>query len=115
MTWSGSATCFKVRPPRPGCPPGLRPNLPCNDFGLGLASPSLEGGFEEFREFAPTAPYQLSDPRILLSNPGVLLEDLHLQTGDLRGLRDDQLSELLVRRIGQKHIEVFSVVSALEG
>ena len=32
----------------PSCP-GLRPLLVRNDRGAGLASPSLAGGFEEFR------------------------------------------------------------------
>jgi hypothetical protein len=38
----------------PGWPfgrPGLRPDFPRSDFGCGLASPSDDGGFEEFREF----------------------------------------------------------------
>ena len=33
----------------PSCPAGLRPLLVRNDRGAGLASPSLDGGFEEFR------------------------------------------------------------------
>ena len=41
----------------PGCPfgrPGFRPDLPRSDFGAGFASPSDDGGLEEFREFAFT-------------------------------------------------------------
>jgi len=34
--------------------PGLRPDARRNDFGAGLARPSLLGGFEEFREFFPS-------------------------------------------------------------
>lgn len=34
-------------------PPGRRPLLPRNDFGAGLASPSDDGGLEEFRLFFP--------------------------------------------------------------
>jgi hypothetical protein len=37
----------------PGCPfgrPGLRPDFPRSDFGLGFASPSDDGGLDEFRE-----------------------------------------------------------------
>ncbi len=52
MTSSGSDTCSRVRPRRPGCPPGRRPVFLRSDFGAGLANPSLDGGFEEFREFA---------------------------------------------------------------
>ena len=41
----------------PGCPfgrPGLRPVFFRSDFGAGLASPSDDGGLEEFREFWPS-------------------------------------------------------------
>ena len=41
----------------PGWPfgrPGFRPDFPRSDFGAGFASPSDDGGFEEFREFAFT-------------------------------------------------------------
>jgi hypothetical protein len=41
----------------PGCPfgrPGFRPDLPRSDFGAGLARPSDDGGFEEFRGFCPS-------------------------------------------------------------
>jgi hypothetical protein len=41
----------------PGCPfgrPGLRPVFLRSDFGAGLASPSADGGLEEFREFWPS-------------------------------------------------------------
>jgi hypothetical protein len=51
-TSSGTATCRSVRPSRPGCPPGLRPDRPRSDVGAGLPSPSLDGGLEEFREEA---------------------------------------------------------------
>ena len=34
--------------------PGFRPDLPRSGFGAGLASPSDDGGFDEFREFAFT-------------------------------------------------------------
>jgi hypothetical protein len=51
-TLSGTATCRRVRPSRPGCPPGLRPDRPRSDMGAGLSSPSLDGGFEELREEA---------------------------------------------------------------
>jgi hypothetical protein len=51
-TSSGTATCRSVRPSRPSCPPGLRPDRPRRDFGAGLSSPSVDGGLEEFREDA---------------------------------------------------------------
>jgi hypothetical protein len=51
-TSSGTATCRSVRPSRPGCPPGLRPDRLRSDFGAGLSSPSADGGLEEFREEA---------------------------------------------------------------
>jgi hypothetical protein len=51
-TSSGTATCRSVRPSRPGCPPGVRPDRPRSDFGAGLSSPSLDGGLEEFRDEA---------------------------------------------------------------
>jgi hypothetical protein len=41
----------------PGCPfgrPGLRPDLPRSDRGAGLASPSPDGGIDEFRGFLPS-------------------------------------------------------------
>jgi hypothetical protein len=41
----------------PGCPfglPGLRPDFPRSDFGVGFASPSDDGGLELFREFCPS-------------------------------------------------------------
>jgi hypothetical protein len=41
----------------PDCPfgrPGFCPDLPRSDFGTDFASPSGEGGLEEFREFAFT-------------------------------------------------------------
>src|SRR5918998_998098 len=51
---SGSATCANVEPGWPFCPPGLRPLLPRNDFGAGLANgESDDGGFDEFRLFCP--------------------------------------------------------------
>jgi hypothetical protein len=48
LTWAS------VWPRCPFCPPGLRPLLPRNDFGAGLASPSDDGGLEEFEEFLPS-------------------------------------------------------------
>jgi hypothetical protein len=51
-TSSGTATCRSVRPDRPGCPPGLRPDRLRSDFGDGLSSPSADGGWEEFRDEA---------------------------------------------------------------
>ena len=54
ITTSGSATCSKVAPGWPGCPPGLRLLLPRKDRGVGFAGPSLDGGFDEFRELART-------------------------------------------------------------
>jgi len=47
-TWSDKLVDEVVRP---SCPPGLRPLRFRKDRGGGLASPSLDGGFEEFREF----------------------------------------------------------------
>jgi len=49
-TSSGRSTCRSVRPWCPGCPPGSRPDRPRSDLGAGLSSPSLDGGFDEFRE-----------------------------------------------------------------
>jgi hypothetical protein len=46
---SGRATCVNVVPLCPSCPPGRRPLFFRNDRGAGLASPSLDGGLEEFR------------------------------------------------------------------
>ena len=46
---SGLATCVSVCPVCPSCPPGRRPLFFRNDRGAGLASPSLDGGLEEFR------------------------------------------------------------------
>src|SRR6266566_7022092 len=48
---SGRATCASVVPSCPSCPPGLRPLFFRSDRGRGggLSSPSLDGGFEEFR------------------------------------------------------------------
>ena len=47
---SGLATCASVRPSCPSCPPGVRPLFLRSDRGAGLPSPSLDGGFEEFRD-----------------------------------------------------------------
>ena len=33
--------------------PGFRPDFPRSDFGAGFASPSDDGGLEEFLEFCP--------------------------------------------------------------
>src|SRR2546430_9018592 len=49
-TSSGSGTWHNVRPRWPSCPPGFRPDLPRNDFGDGLPSPSDDGGFDEDRK-----------------------------------------------------------------
>ena len=45
---------FQCRPRLPLRPPGLRPVFFRSDFGAGLASPSDDGGLEEFREFWPS-------------------------------------------------------------
>jgi hypothetical protein len=50
-TSSGTATGASVEPGCPCWPPGLRPLRPRNERGAGLASPSDEGGLEEFFEF----------------------------------------------------------------
>ena len=53
ITASGRPVISSVAP---GCPfgrPGLRPDLPRSDFGAGLAGPSRDGGFEEFRGVLP--------------------------------------------------------------
>ena len=41
---------------RTGCLPGRRPDLERNDFSGGLARPSDDGGFDEFRELSPNRP-----------------------------------------------------------
>ena len=53
ISQSGLSTCASVVPLCPSCPPGLRPLRLRSDRGLGagLASPSLDGGLEEFRGF----------------------------------------------------------------
>ncbi len=91
-------------PTAPGLPTEFTTRLAAQRLGFGLANPSLEGGFEEFREFAPNCRIRSASRSILLGDTDVLLKDSRLQTGDLRGLRDDQLSELIIRRIGHKHI-----------
>jgi hypothetical protein len=48
---SGVSTCSNAPPGEPFGLPGPRPEGLRNDFGL--AKPSLDGGFEEFREFIP--------------------------------------------------------------
>ena len=53
MISSGSGTCRNVDPGAPGCLPARRPDLVRNDFGGGLARPSDDGGFDEFRELSP--------------------------------------------------------------
>ena len=50
----GGPTSSIVAPGWPFGLPGLRPDLPRSDFGDGFASPSDDGGFDEFREFAFT-------------------------------------------------------------
>jgi hypothetical protein len=47
------ATARNVEPAAPRCLPALRLAFPCNERGGGLANPSDDGGFEEFREFNP--------------------------------------------------------------
>jgi hypothetical protein len=42
-----------VRPGEPCCPPARRPDFFRNDRGGGLANPSDDGGFDEFREVSP--------------------------------------------------------------
>jgi hypothetical protein len=51
----------RVVPSCPAWPPGLRPLFLRSDRGAGLASPSLDGGLEEFREFCFSR-LKLSDP-----------------------------------------------------
>ena len=51
---SGCSDSSIVTPGWPFGLPGLRPDLPRSDFGDGLAGPSDDGGFAEFREFAFT-------------------------------------------------------------
>jgi hypothetical protein len=46
---SGLAACINVRPSWPSCPPGFRPLFFRSDRGVGLPSPSPEGGLEELR------------------------------------------------------------------
>src|SRR6185437_546466 len=47
---SGCSDSSIVTPGWPLGLPGVRPDLPRSDFGAGLASPSDDGGFDEFRE-----------------------------------------------------------------
>lgn len=51
---SGCSDSSIVAPGRPFGRPGFRPDFPRSDFGDGLAGPSDDGGFDEFREFAFT-------------------------------------------------------------
>jgi hypothetical protein len=51
---SGWSVSSIVAPGWPSGLPGLRPDLPRSDFGAGLAGPSDDGGFDEFRELAFT-------------------------------------------------------------
>jgi hypothetical protein len=53
-TLSGRSLSAIVVPGWPSGRPGFRPDFPRSDFGDGFASPSDDGGFEEFREFAFT-------------------------------------------------------------
>ena len=50
---SATGTCINALPAAPGCLPALRPPRPRIDVGGGLASPSEEGGLDEFFEFNP--------------------------------------------------------------
>jgi hypothetical protein len=52
--FSGRSDSSIVAPGWPSGLPGFRPDLPRSDFGDGLAGPSDDGGFDEFREFAFT-------------------------------------------------------------
>lgn len=54
ITTSGSATPSKLAPGWPACFPARRPLARRKDLGAGLAYPSDDGGFDEFREFFPT-------------------------------------------------------------
>jgi len=48
--WSGFPLSCIVAPGWPFGRPGLRPDFPRSDFGAGFASPSDDGGLDEFRE-----------------------------------------------------------------
>ena len=48
--------------------PGLRPEARRNDFGAGLASPPLLGGFQEFLEFLPS---RVSNSATRLTNAAI--------------------------------------------
>jgi hypothetical protein len=50
-TAAGRPVISSVAPGWPFGRPGFRPLLLRSDLGAGLASPSLEGGFDEFRGF----------------------------------------------------------------
>jgi hypothetical protein len=50
-TSSGRPVISSVAPGWPFARPGFRPDLRRSELGAGLASPSLDGGFDEFREF----------------------------------------------------------------
>jgi hypothetical protein len=64
-------------PGRPSGRPGFRPDFPRSDFGRGSASPSEDGGFEDFREFpftlavrsATLSTWNGSPQRELTTNP----------------------------------------------
>jgi len=52
-TMSGSTTAARFLPAAPGCLPALLPERPHRNFGAGFASPSDDGGLDEFFEFIP--------------------------------------------------------------
>ncbi len=89
------------RPLCPSCPPGLRPLRFRSDRGLGagLASPSPDGGLEEFRRFCFSRGLKLSDPL-----PGLrqvhprLLQRSH-RLGQLPVQRCRQRGQHLIRRL----------------
>jgi hypothetical protein len=71
---SGCSVSSIVAPGWPFGRPGLRPDLPRSDFGAGLASPSDDGGFDEFREFvftwaAKSATWDCSPASVSRSSP----------------------------------------------
>ncbi len=101
ISWSGRADCTSIAPLCPSCPPGLRPLRFRSDRGLGagLASPSPDGGLEEFRRFCFSRGLKLSDPL-----PGLrqvhprLLQRSH-RLGQLPVQRCRQRGQHLIRRL----------------